>query len=654
MRIVNNVDNYLQNAVVPQNGKTVLSAKLGRNEGEGMQFLLQFDRAVSGVWFEISTLQDGQGHTLTDVECYRVQYMTHDSSRYAGNWHGTAQTSLGILPKGNYPRGLVPIEYSATLSFQDNRKSDIEKGMNQAYWITVWSDAAQQAGTYTGTVTVHYDDDAASFEIPVSVEIWDITIPQEPSYRTAFAQLDTIEWYREVQGARTINSTNKLQVLTDYYLFAQKYRINVTDPPSTVSVRTISSVDDAIKWWDEVKDIVSQPECTVFRVPRNAGQALGTITEVDRKLAELIQQAGLSHKAIYYSIDEQDGYADFIWNEMVARVNLLPGSVMVNTNINENYEGAVTCWCPKWGANDGTLPQASSVEWIRTKRASMTTALNQQQAVEVWWYGCLDPQPPAATYMLVDQLISARIIHWMQQDFGVQGELYYNMTNWMQDETGAPRNPWADPYTTSGLYAGDGQLILPGYAKIKSKEVVGDGYVNKPNTPVPTNTLEAIRDGFEDLEYFVLMEQKAETALQALGVSEYTVEDVMQTYYRQIYTPGVDRNLTAQYDHHNTELLQQMREILAQDLQRAGNTLVLVENTAANVRTVRVFTPTEQTVQYNGQSYAAQSVGNGFMYEIPIVRGEQLQQTVQIMVGDTVWQRILNYDDLTQYAFYPS
>ena len=97
-----------------------------------------------------------------------------------------------------------------------------------------------------------------------------------------------------------------------------------------------------------------------------------------------------------------------------------------------------------------------------------------------------------------------------------------------------------------------------------------------------------------------------------------------------------------------------MREILAQDLQRAGNTLVLVENTAANVRTVRVFTPTEQTVQYNGQSYAAQPVGNGFMYEIPIVRGEQLQQTVQIMVGDTVWQRILNYDDLTQYAFYPS
>ena len=488
VRIVNNVDNYLQNAVVPQNEKTVLSAKLGRNEGEGMQFLLQFDRAVSGVWFEISTLQDGQGHTLTDVECYRVQYMTHDSSRYAGNWHGTAQTSLGILPKGNYPRGLVPIEYSATLSFQDNRKSDIEEGMNQAYWITVWSDAAQQAGTYTGTVTVHYDDDAASFEIPVSVEIWDITIPQEPSYRTAFAQLDIIEWYRNVQGATTINSTNKLQVLTDYYLFAQKYRINVTDPPSTVSVRTISSVDDAIKWWDEVKDIVSQPECTVFRVPQNAGQALGTITEVDRKLAELIQQAGLSHKAIYYSIDEQDGYADFIWNEMVARVNLLPGSVMVNTNINENYEGAVTCWCPKWGANDGTLPQASSVEWIRTKRASMTTALNQQQAVEVWWYGCLDPQPPAATYMLVDQLISARIIHWIQQDFGVQGDLYYNMTNWVQDETGAARNPWADPYTTSGLYAGDGQLILPGYARIKSKDnslVVGDGYVNKPNAPFP-------------------------------------------------------------------------------------------------------------------------------------------------------------------------
>ena len=703
VRIVSNAKKFMQNASVAANDVKKLSAKLARNEGEGMQFLLQFDKAQTGVWFEISALTDGQGHTLTDVECYRQHYIEHKYT-YSGPWHGSTATSLGIFPLGMYPMGLVPIDYEEKTCdnwYEDNRKSDIAAGNLQGYWITVYSDLNQAAGTYTGTVTVHYDG-GADIKIPVEVEVWDITLPRERAVRSAFRYLnetkeeparntngqitgtrpaasranDTVAtYYPGTFGVRQTDA-QLLQLNIDYYNFGQKYRVTVFDPPTDQQIYGGLCSDEAIaKWVSDIKEYVERPETTCFQV-RWFGDGKGGASEWDVKLADALKAAGLDSKAVYYALDEQTGYNEIDAKNILTRKQLMPNAITLSTtSLEGEYLKAINCYCPKWGAFEEPSSQwgqqVGSEAWIRNKLAN---------GYQVWWYGALDPNPPAATYMLVDWLMSARMIHWMQRDFGVQGDWYFQMSMWYtdgDDYKGRYKDPWTDPYTYyrggRGLYAGDGQIVLPGYVRAayrnpdeesdnnpnvifredgKYKKLLSaDGYVNK-NIPVATLTLETIRDGFEDIEYLAMAEKKFETALNALGITEYSVDSLMDTYYKQLYKEGKNRDLTSLYDHENPELMEQMRRILAQDILRDDcATIVAVEATNDTTRTIRIFTDAQKEVTVDGVALSGKAYANGYVYELAVAKGSEKIVTKQIKVGSETFERILNYDNFDQYKW---
>ena len=704
VRIVSNAEKFMQNASVAANDVKKLSAKLARNEGEGMQFLLQFDKAQTGVWFEISALTDGQGHTLTDVECYRQHYIEHKYT-YSGSWHGSTATSLGVFPLGMYPMGLVPIDYEEKTwenYYEDNRKSNIAAGNLQGYWITVYSDLNQAAGTYTGTVTVHYDG-GADIKIPVEVEVWDITLPRERAVRSAFRYLNettlvpdrnadgTIKdtprkanrknntvatYYNDVFGSSVRSDAQLMQINADYYNFGQKYRVTVFDPPTDQDIYGGLCSDEAIaKWVSDIKEYVERPETTCFQV-RWFGDGKGGASEWDVKLADALKAAGLDSKAVYYALDEQTGYNEIDAKNILTRKQLMPNAITLSTTALEGeYLKAINCYCPKWGAFEDPSSlwgqQVGSEAWIRDKLAN---------GYQVWWYGALDPNPPAATYMLVDWLMSARMIHWMQRDFGVQGDWYFQMSMWYtdgDDYKGLYKDPWTDPYTYyrggRGLYAGDGQIVLPGYVRAvtrtetdaskrdpsivysadgKYKKLLSaDGYVNK-NIPVATLTLETIRDGFEDIEYLAMAEKKIETALNALGITEYSVDSLMDTYYKQLYKEGKNRDLTSLYDHENPELMEQMRRILAQDILRDDcATIVAVEATNDTTRTIRIFTDAQKEVTVDGVALSGKPYANGYVYEYEVIRGSEKIVTKQIKVGSETFERILNYDNFDQYKW---
>ena len=703
VRIVSNAEKFMQNASVAANDVKKLSAKLARNEGEGMQFLLQFDKAQTGVWFEISALTDGQGHTLTDVECYRQHYIEHKYT-YSGPWHGSTATSLGVFPLGMYPMGLVPIDYEEKTCdnwYEDNRKSDIAAGNLQGYWITVYSDLNQAAGTYTGTVTVHYDG-GEDIRIPVEVEVWDITLPRERAVRSAFRYLnetkeepvrnpngqitgtrpaasranDTVAtYYPGTFGVRQTDA-QLLQLNIDYYNFGQKYRVTVFDPPTDQQIYGGLCSDEAIaKWVSDIKEYVERPETTCFQV-RWFGDGQGGASEWDVKLADALKAAGLDSKAVYYALDEQTGYNEIDAKNILTRKQLMPNAITLSTtSLEGEYLKAINCYCPKWGAFEEPSSQwgqqVGSEAWIRNKLAN---------GYQVWWYGALDPNPPAATYMLVDWLMSARMIHWMQRDFGVQGDWYFQMSMWYtdgDDYKGRYKDPWTDPYTYyrggRGLYAGDGQIVLPGYVRAayrnpdeesdnnpnvifredgKYKKLLSaDGYVNK-NIPVATLTLETIRDGFEDIEYLAMAEKKIETALNALGITEYSVDSLMDTYYKQLYKEGKNRDLTSLYDHENPELMEQMRRILAQDIMRDDcATIVAVEVTNDTTRTIRIFTDAQKEVTVDGVALSGKAYANGYVYELAVAKGSEKIVTKQIKVGSETFERILNYDNFDQYKW---
>lgn len=139
--------------------------------------------------------------------------------------------------------------------------------------------------------------------------------------------------------------------------------------------------------------------------------------------------------------------------------------------------------------------------------------------IKKWWYGCVAPEPPYATYRIDDSMLSPRMVSWMQAQYGIVGNLYWSTCiyadniNWSYQEI--------DDY-----YEGDAERY-PG--------ANGDGFLFYPGAqygiegPVASMRLEAIRDGLEEYELLYAIQQKYnETGLQkdenGDGVNDYFTE----------------------------------------------------------------------------------------------------------------------------------
>ena len=179
----------------------------------------------------------------------------------------------------------------------------------------------------------------------------------------------------------------------------------------------------------------------------------------------------------------------------------------------------------------------------------------------VWWYGCMDPETPYPTYHLNDELITSRVLSWMQYDYNVAGNLYWCVNYYYDraaDGTLSVRNFWSDPSPLIGQ-PGDGYLLYPG----KDYEVHG---------PIGTMRLESIREGNEDYEYFWLFQQNIEKYNEENGTS-YDADTLLQTFFVGLYEgmhPNTDSALFAQQRIRLLEVLEQMNT----DLDAAVESLI--------------------------------------------------------------------------------
>ena len=90
--------------------------------------------------------------------------------------------------------------------------------------------------------------------------------------------------------------------------------------------------------------------------------------------------------------------------------------------------------------------------------------------------------------------MSYRIAPWLNRRYGITGLLYWSTCYWGSPE----RNPWDEP-GFRGYWNGEGALLYPG----------SDAGIEGP---VASMRLKSLRDGMEDYEYFVLLEQRGGAA----------------------------------------------------------------------------------------------------------------------------------------------
>ena len=166
---------------------------------------------LENINLSISDLQGAKGKIAkSNLTLYREHFASVKHSNVAACLGGSpARCSLG---DGIYPDGLIPFKHPDTgKDLQGNLQAahyNLAAGKNAVYWLDVFVPRGTSAGVYQGTVKV--TSDRGNVSVPISLKVWNFTLPLQPSLKTAF-QIWTVS-----------NKSNELELL--------KHRLNPTYP----------------------------------------------------------------------------------------------------------------------------------------------------------------------------------------------------------------------------------------------------------------------------------------------------------------------------------------------------------------------------------------------------------------------------------------
>ena len=180
------------------------------------------------------------------------------------------------------------------------------------------------------------------------------------------------------------------------------------------------------------------------------------------------------------------------------------------------------------------------------------------EEAEMWWYGCMNPDPPYTTYHIEDELLSARLLGWMMYEYDIVGNLY-----------------WATLYLVDGV-----QDYYD--TALRFYDANGDGFLAYPGRPYGVNgavssvRLKSILDGNEDYDLLYALEEfyKTRASLKGIEYDESSFKMLM-SYLTQNSYDGA----SCIYDQERTYLnaFANMRGIMAELLEMASNAGVCIE-----------------------------------------------------------------------------
>ena len=497
-----------------------LQYAMAKNEYESMQLMITPEADIGSFDLEISALKSEGGAEIPaeNIEVYNEFYVYVQ--------RGTAPDST--RPAGWYPDALIPQELSA--EYGENK---ISAGENQGIWITIKTEKDTPAGTYTGTFTLNADDE--SLQIPVEVDVWDFTVPDEVHARNSFYLFQD-----ELANGQFDNTKESYQNYVDYFL---DYRISTTE---------IASLDyNTEDWVEQVKKYAADPRVTSYNVHGDGHYGmtlLKALVENSTPELNLVDKAFIylydepytmmetATQGFYDKIDELIAFADSYTDEELAQYGLTKADIegvevlITLTASIDTIEGLRT-YCPLASDFD-TEEQRQQYE---TYRQNTYTGKNNELAGTdygtTWWYVCVHPYDPYPNLNIDMDLSAARVLSWMQYDYDIEGLIYWGTMTYFStatrfDEAGQkPVNVYEQ---ANGVFAGangDGYLVYPG-AKYGTDE------------PMPTMRLMELRDGFEEYEFLYLLEDLTVRALKENEL-DGSFDAIMEDIYASLYKGAV-------------------------------------------------------------------------------------------------------------------
>jgi hypothetical protein len=490
-----------------------------RNEVESFQVLVSAPTEnINVTKVDISDLTgpDGSKIEKENIKLFREEYIRVRLS-----------TPRAELPPGLYPDPLVPFINPVTNKpiepLNESRARwgepvktsgydmyavpfDVFKGQNQALWVDVHVSKNVPAGTYFGALTVQARG-GISEQIPITVTVWDFTLPDDPTHRNHFGSFSNVARYFNVER----NSDRFKQIEMHYCLAMAEHRIN---PPIPSYMLPQVNDDGSLKIVPErhaaLKDFIAKFHVTDFEIPRARFARLpGSTLRADyktispenrikaqqyyREFYKYLKDNGWEKGAYLYMLDEpnlRENYEQVLVlgrlvHEAVPQLKCL---VVEQTYPQDpswpDIDPAVDIWCPLWSFIDR--------ESINDKIA---------HGDEVWSYTALVQRAPSyhpqyqtvkgfdPPYWHIDRpLTEYRVPTWINYQYDITGLLYWSTVTTVIE-------PWYNPaFAHPRHYNGGGFLFYPG---------VPCGI----DGPVISMRLKNLRDGMEDYEYFAILER---------------------------------------------------------------------------------------------------------------------------------------------------
>jgi hypothetical protein len=516
---------WLQNTSVKVQPSTAAGAPGGTIALEGARgatesYQLVLRGALKGVDATPSDLGDGAGHTIAagNVLLFREAYVDFTGSKVLGGTKpapGSSPSNDGLVPDA-----LVPFHdpyTGATLG----APFDVAAGKNQPVWIDVRIAADQPAGTYTGSIMLT-GANGGPIVVPLSVTVWDITLPDMRSIPTWFKlDYNYLEKYHagvhDCFYSHCAGDSLPRKIIKRYQELLHEHRIDPhqvlisypngctnTSPDFTEMDAGLAPYMDGTYWDDGVPS-------SRLGLPLSPGSAGNELDKCGETAVAATAKAWAAHlkakgwfdrtysygedepsEKDYPSIAKQAGWMDEGDPDWKARIFETTTPNAASTAI---LDPAIGLWVvclkcyDKWNYPGSATAPLGRAEWA--------TRLTQGQ--HFWFYES-NAQGPPYPGLASNTLDAAepRLMMWGSWYEGATGFLYWAVDNW----NGA--DPWGQ--NVDFAKTGDGVLIYPGdhsgtnTGKGSPADIAMAG-------PVPSIRLKMTRSGLQDWALFLLADR---------------------------------------------------------------------------------------------------------------------------------------------------
>jgi len=464
-----------------------VTISLARNEYESFQIVVTSrDRLLEGVSLKIPDLINEQtGMTLgrQNITWRVVGYVP------------TIKPYYPVKYVGRWPDPLMPA-----------RKTDVDAGVVQPFWVTVYAPRGTAAGVYKGTVLVTANG-GETREIPLQVQVYNFILPVEGSLKTAFDFYghETFKRYPQKDNESNEAYQARLGGLNNKYIIAMlKYRINPVLNVDPASDEELSRVD-RYRALGLNNFSIGKRGGTLGNNWPAGDEEIDQLFSQYRGYGETLKLNKLLPYAYIYTWDEGE-----IGNPRVAKICSMIHRAHPGLKNMVCYHGF---WDPEkdpgWGKDiDIWTFQIDNFDEPKMRKL-------QKIGKEIWMY-ISGPGGYESPNLAMDfDSIDYRIIPWLCWKYDIRGFLYW-CVNWWPNV-----DPFESAQNSEWEQNGNGLLFYPGE----------DG-------PIASLRLEIFRDGMEDYEYIQLLIQKLKK-LRKLGL----VETYQKLFDESIKILTVDKSI---------------------------------------------------------------------------------------------------------------